>query len=70
MPMPRVPRRVSTGLVACARLEELERERHRIFRKFPDLARRVRTGRGQRTAAGGPAIDLAFRPQPRGARVH
>jgi len=70
MPMSRVPRRVFTGMVARARLAELERERHRIFRKFPDLARRVRAGRGQRVALASPATDLAFRAQPRGARVH
>jgi len=57
-------------MVARARLAELERERHRIFRKFPDLARRVRAGRGQRVALASPATDLAFRAQPRGARVH
>ena len=70
MPTPRVPRRVSTGLVARARLAELERERHRIFRKFPDLARPIRSvGRGQRNAAAGPTADLAYRVHPRG-RVH
>lgn len=71
MSTPRVPRRVSTRIMARARLAELERERRRIFRKFPDLERRIRSvGRGQRSAAAGPGADLAFRAQPPGGRIH
>jgi hypothetical protein len=58
-------------MTARARLAELELERRRIFRRFPDLARPVRSaGRGLRTTAGGPVADLAFRASPPGGRVH